>query len=88
MSIWEIIGIISSLFGIYSFIKNDTPLFPFLKKSIHIKILLQNINNLHFSFLDFVFKKSNLLFCRYRQDNFLYKKNLNLVYVLNKYIYI
>ncbi len=36
MDIWTIIGIISSVLGIYSFIKNDTPL---IKKSLIRKVI-------------------------------------------------
>lgn len=57
MDIWTIIGIVSSVLGIYSFVKNDTPLFKklqkvthyitvhFLKKSNVFKKLIQIIQN-------------------------------------------
>jgi hypothetical protein len=35
MDLWTIIGIISSISGIYSFIKNDTALFKKVKKVTH-----------------------------------------------------
>ena len=57
MDLWNTIGVISSLFGIYSFLKNDTSLFSFFKKSIRIKKLFQNIKKPIFSFLEFVLKK-------------------------------
>tara|TARA_R110002072_G_scaffold301732_2_gene482216 strand:- start:1202 stop:1417 length:216 start_codon:yes stop_codon:yes gene_type:complete len=69
MDLWTVIGIVSSIFGIYSFLKNDTPLFSFLKKKK--QILLKPSS---FSFLEFVFKKIDFIVA----NNFFasYKKNL------------
>jgi len=39
MDFWTIIGIVSSLFGIYSFLKNDTSLFSLFKKNIHLTVI-------------------------------------------------
>jgi|TARA_Y100000780_G_C13352441_1_gene289546 hypothetical protein len=69
MDFWTIVGIISSIFGIYSFLKNDTPLFSFLKKKK--QILLKPSS---FSFLEFVFKKSK--FAVASTSLATYKKNL------------
>lgn len=52
MDIWTIIGIISSIFGIYSFLKNDTHLFSFFKKKK--QIIRKPFSS---SFLEFVSKK-------------------------------
>lgn len=70
MSFWEILEIISSIFGIYSFIKSEISVFPFLKNSIRIKKLIQIILKPVFSFLEFVFSASLSLDTHF-------KKNLN-----------
>lgn len=69
MNFWAIIGIISSIFGICSFLKNDTSLFSFLKKKK--QILLKPYS---FSFLEFVFKKRK--FAVASTSLATYKKNL------------
>jgi len=56
MDLWTIIGVISSIFGIYSFLKNDTPLFSFLKKK---KQIIRKPTS--FSFLESVLKKNEFL---------------------------
>lgn len=42
MDFWAVIGIVSSLLGIYSFLRNDT---PFFKKNIFLNILHKYAGN-------------------------------------------
>ncbi len=55
MDLFTIIGIVSSVLGIYSFVKNDTPLF---KKNPNVfKKLVQNTQNYFRVLMNFVSMK-------------------------------
>lgn len=70
MNFLEILGLITTIFGIISFLKNDAKdLFPFLKNLVRIK------KTSFSSLIEFVFKKNlvfvaNKSFATYKKNQF------------------